>query len=586
MSQNLEVSKENIIDSSNNALVEKEIESSKASKFFSFKPLIFAMITLGLISIGAIIFVFSSMRIKNVENMKLQSFSVQDDQSQIKMVNFDITKKFDFTQSIPKIEAKYNEIGTNDDDTLETFCNYLNNTTKDLTDIDKVYYAYYWVGNNIAYDVGYFTSIPKDFFKKKATVCLGYALILKELLLCMNYNEDNIKTIPGIASVDEETTEDTINHYWNAVKIGKDWCLIDPTWSAGSVSGRYFKRYFNHNFLCPLPGDFVRSHLPHPNYKQFQLLDSPVDLQTFKEMLTVHKTFYELGFVGLGNDKKVQNICGEGKFVLKYNNPNRPYISVYLRKGSNYYSEWVMTKKITNGYEINFYINEEGTYTVQIYAGYAGQDLFERIIEFKINCDSTPVVKKYYPYFYSAYKEDDNIALKSPMDNYLEQGKKYTFEIETSSYNELYLRMGIGGISEPIIMEKQGNVFKGTDVFVHGNYVTISYLKNGYWSDLVEYSTTGELIEFPRTMRTTFIKKLESPLASSLKLGQTYLFKIICDATDYIVIFYNDQRYPLEKNGNVFTKELTVTGSLSDLDIYYAKDGQYLALMYYYKISE
>ena len=86
----------------------------------------------------------------------------------------------------------YNNIGSNDKSTLKHFCDYLSKKASNLKEEQKVYLAYYWIINNIKYDhaglaAGTDVINPDDVFPIRKTVCSGYSLMLKELLLAMNY---------------------------------------------------------------------------------------------------------------------------------------------------------------------------------------------------------------------------------------------------------------------------------------------------------------------------------------------------------------------------------------------------------------
>ena len=521
-------------------------------------------------------------------------------------INIDNTRNFDFDSIKSEIETLYNGIGTNDDSTLETFCNYLKGTSfTQLTDIKKVYFAYNWVAKNILYDYagyknGNTNCVPESFFNSRTTVCSGYSRLFRDLLKCMSYSEDNIKNIQGHSKglgfdVNKELSDNDVDHEWNSVKIGDNWCLIDTTWGAGSIVNEAFHQLYSEYYLCTPPQQFVRSHLPKQVESNYQYLADPIDISAFKNMAKTSNEFFEYGFIGLSNDKSIQNTCGEGKIFLKYNTapPSRLYLLVRIEKDTNEINNvkdnWNMEKRIPNGFEINFSINEAGNYNLRVSANNNGGDSYNGIVSFLIKCDCTPVQKKYYPKLTKYYDIDDNNKLISPMDNNLIQGQNYNFEIESSYYDQLYLLLGInGGNKEIIVMDKQGTKFTEDNVMIHGEYVKISYKNSGdqKYYPLVEYSTTGEMIQFPETSETSIKKKLESPLTHELKVNQTYNFKIICDGTSSIMFLYNGGLHEeFDKNGNVFTAQLLITNSISStLTIMYNTGGGSYESMYSFQV--
>ena len=251
-----------------------------------------------------------------------------------------------------------------------------------------------------------------------------------------------------------------------------------------------------------------------------------------------------------------------------------------------------MEKKIENGYNIIFYINEAGNYDLDIKANIDHSNSYIGIVNFKITCNSTPDEKKLFPKFTSDYKNDDNIELISPIDNELNQGQNYNFEI-ISNYNDLYLLLGTGTKLEYIVMEKDGTNFRENNVMIHGEFVQISYKNNddGIYYPLVEYTTKGENIDFPSTYITPFKKRLESPLKTKLIRGEEYNFKIICDTTYSIKIYFNSEWYPLNKNENIYTYTFTIPTtipggtSVSNLEVMYGPIELSYHSMYTYNIE-
>ena len=157
---------------------------------------------------------------------------------------------------------------------------------------------------------------------------------------------------------EKQITDEDTDHEWNAVKIGEKWCLIDTTWGAGSIVNDAFTKSYTVYYLCTPPAQFLRSHLPKQTEKQYQFIENPTDIPTFKNLASTTLYFFKYGFVGLANDQAVQNFCGDGKIILKYDTVSRPPLLLKIKKGSNEYNKWIMEEKISNGYDINFYINE------------------------------------------------------------------------------------------------------------------------------------------------------------------------------------------------------------------------------------
>ena len=348
----------------------------------------------------------------------------------------------------------YNNIGNNDKSTLNVFHEYLSQKSSNLKDEQKVYLAYYWITKNIIYDYDGLNNdnaviSPAEVFPKRKTVCSGYAILFKDLLLSMNYPESKILYISGYAKGAGYSPyiEPTSNHAWNAVEINGKWCLIDTTWDAP---------YDDEYYLCTPPKCFVRDHLPERN-NSLQFLKEPISLETFHGLIETYREKFCKNYLEIIEDKAIQNICGNGKIIIKYNEKFKDaetsldFVPYSLPLGVSYF-----INRINNGFEINLSVNKAGTFVYHL--------LFNSNMMGTINfqCNEEPIEKFYYPTIYSTYSESD-AQLISPMERYLIRGKKYNFEIRTNDFEKLTIIMG----REKIPMDKQGNIFK-KEIEIHG----------------------------------------------------------------------------------------------------------------------
>ena len=494
------------------------------------------------------------------------------------IINIDSSKLFNFNN----IDTIYNDISAYNTETFDQFCSYLSGKSTILNDYQKVYLIYQWVAKNIAYDYdSYKANIlpncePRNVYSSKLTVCSGYSRLFTELLKCLNFQAENIQNIIGHSKglgfdIEKELTDENTDHEWNAVKLEENWCLIDTTWGAGQIKNEVFQESYSEYYLCTPPKQFVRTHLPRTTQEQYQNLESPINTNTFKYMVKTTNYFFEYGFIGLANDKAIQNFCGGGKFILKYEG-ERPILSIKIKKNIEI-DYWIMQEKITNGYIIIFYINEEGNYNLEIGARKREESDYHSILNFQIKCSSTPNIKKYFPTFTQDYQLDDSIKLIFPINNELIQGEKYNFKIE-SSYEQLFLLIGNEGNFEFIEMNKEGNYFIENNVLIHGNKVKISHKidNTDNYMPLVEYITKGETINFPSSYLAPFKKRLENPLESNLRIGESYNFKIICDIDDeatYDIYLYDGSLISLNKEGNIYSKTINIKSGISQFNVIY-----------------
>ena len=512
--------------------------------------------------------------------------------------NINNERLFDFSSI--NINDKYNAIGNDISSSLDSFCTHLNGISSSLNNKEKIYLIYQWVTKNIKYDYAAYTSeavldcSPSNVLTTKKTVCSGYSRLFTELLKCLNYPSDNILNIIGHSkglgyNIETELTDDNTDHEWNAVKLEDEWCLIDTTWGAGSIENGAFKPSYTEYYLCTPPEQFVRTHLPKTTEEQYQFLENPINANTFKELAPTKNLFFEYGFISIENDKAIQNFCGDGQITLRYEGETRPLLLLKVEKDETEF-KWAMEEKISNGYNINFYINEVGTYNLDIKAKINRDESinYYGIVNFKIYCNSAPEIKRYYPKVTYDYKLDDSIKLVSPIDNELTRGETYNFKIESSNHDKLYLLLIKDDIKEIIVMDKEGILFIENNVMVHGENVKISYKSGNQYKPLVEYTTKGENIDFPSTSETPFKKRLERPLQSNLITGETYEIKIICDTTYTIKLFDNNNNYSdFTQEGNIYTKSITIETGISQYKAMYGpvdSEGHYYP-MYTFTVS-
>ena len=590
-------------DNNNNQEIDQNTSVQDSSKFLTFlksNPLLFGLIVFGVISVITLAIVLPIVLIKEDDKNS-------NDQIPSPQFNDDISFDFDSIKNDNKIILKYNAIISLRPSDLDSFCSVLNEQSSELDDLEKIYIIYKWVAENIDFDFDKFESNsitetysePENVYLNNIAVSSGYSKLFKKLLTCMNFPEENIKIIEGYSKeigydIEDDLIEGNINHHWNAVKIEGNLCLIDTTLGAGCKENSEPKEYTEF-YLCTPPRQLIRTHLPKIEQAEFQVLRNPINLATFKDLSLTTHYFFEYGFVSIEQDKAIQNICGEGKISLRYNSTTRPSLLLKIEKddNDNNYDNWIMDKKIENGYEINLNINEGGNYDFLINVKKT-EDVNYNIASFKIKCNSSPTTTQYFPEFTSDYKQLDDIQLISPLEEPLVQGKRYNFKIYYTNAEELYLTLGTGDAYEIIEMDKDGNYFFENDLLIHGDFVEICYKeeKNTYtsYNAFVRYTTSGETIDFPETYETPFKKRLESPLCSSLNMGSTYNFTIICDPSYNIGIYYENEIIFNNFNivGNIHTLILEIDdrfNDISNIDIMYKIEGSEPVQMYNFPIN-
>ena len=159
------------------------------------------------------------------------------------------------------------------------------------SDEDKVAAIYYWVAQNITFDIKkhfdekkkytynfkYKTQeekaekkdkvdkgIAEEVFKNKKAVAKEYSYLFKILCVKANVECDYIHgTLKnGIKDIGKKAGR--IDHYWNAVKLGGEWKLIDVTWGAGELyeDTELYVEGYNETYYLLEPELFYLNHYP------------------------------------------------------------------------------------------------------------------------------------------------------------------------------------------------------------------------------------------------------------------------------------------------------------------------------------
>lgn len=169
-------------------------------------------------------------------------------------------------------------------------------TSGKSTDSLKVRAIYEWVAKNIDYDVPLLQKMNRKSIEEfiqlqqsatvlssKKAVCMGYSILFKELCEASGISAE---FLAGYSKgLDPETGKlklSDVLHAWNAVKVNKNWYLVDLTWSAGHVDeaqGRFVKAFTEKYYLSDNK-KFVNDHLPFDPI--WQLSNQPLSVREFR----------------------------------------------------------------------------------------------------------------------------------------------------------------------------------------------------------------------------------------------------------------------------------------------------------------
>lgn len=231
------------------------------------------------------------------------------------LVFFLFSIQFISAQNYERVDS----IVSNYPDRFKSIENFADRIASDFTtDLDRTRATYYWISNHITYD---FKSLRKkektkkikyksktDYeskiyilnkkyaekaLKKNTAVCEGYAQLLKYTLTKLDIICVVVYGYAKVSVSEIGRKRNNSNHAWNAIKLDKQWRLIDATWSTGN--SLYNPKFFNFSdtyFLIP-PDKLILSHFPDD--KQWQLLDNKVSRINYFNFPIIYDAYHNSG---------------------------------------------------------------------------------------------------------------------------------------------------------------------------------------------------------------------------------------------------------------------------------------------------
>lgn len=175
-------------------------------------------------------------------------------------------------------------------DKFSSLDNFAEKINSDFTrDDEKARAIFTWIALNVEYDIGKYgvnerpvafsyrteaeklekqkqfkEDLAKRTLKTKKGVCQGYCALF--IAIAERTGLEAV-IIPGTSKSHIAHIGDgpgAKDHAWNAVKINGEWKLLDPTWGAGTVTGKplRFEYNFNDSYFFTSPDVFFLNHFP------------------------------------------------------------------------------------------------------------------------------------------------------------------------------------------------------------------------------------------------------------------------------------------------------------------------------------
>lgn len=272
--------------------------------------------------------------------------------------------------------------------------NLANQIKKDFSsDIDKARAAFFWLTQNIRYNLRELYNPSKrsyrfkysseeekakklqaikdqliaETFRNKTGVCEEYAQSFKKICDLLHLESEVIKGyVRNDAKEIGKIPIDT-NHAWNAVKINGNWLILDATWAAGHEYNGKWIREFNPYFFNMPAQKIFNTHYPEESiwvlrFGRMSLKDfylQPIYTNSFLALQT-ELIFPQEGIIALNPSENIE---------LKIKNLKPNSLVFYTIKGNKYAQKPLITIKrnistvsIENpkkNTELTLYINQE-----------------------------------------------------------------------------------------------------------------------------------------------------------------------------------------------------------------------------------
>jgi len=370
----------------------------------------------------------------------------------------------------------------------QAFKDLLKSKTVNLSDKEKSFIIFLWIGDNISYDLdSYFARrevdcSPKGVFKSGSSVCSGYSRLYKDFADYLNLEVECVPCYSKGAyySVGDKLT--STDHEYNVIKLNNKWYPIDSTWGAGHVEGKKYIKSYNEFYFLADPELLIKTHFPADD--KWQLTKKKYTLEEFLRWPNIKSTFYNFGFEKYFPEEGIIELKNKNiqEFIIYGNNINQKGAAckIYLLEGSTYVQQ--SNSNITNIFEdrivISSVFNKKGKYKVEIYGNNDRGNDYTIMLEYAVNVENNATKNLAFPAFYSG---KENINIIEPLYDNLKSGEKVKFKIE-SILDEIiifdeewhYLKRNEQGYFEleTVIKTKKG---KKVSIGQKTGFITVSY---------------------------------------------------------------------------------------------------------------
>lgn len=338
-------------------------------------------------------------------------------------------------------------------------------------DREKAYAIFYWITENIKYDVSGFRSgklgdlTPDGVIRRKSAVCSGYSALFADLAKKVGLEVEEISGKSKAYGYSERGLPADSDHAWNALKIDGKWYLLDATWAAGNVDSSFNRKQNDFYFMTP-PEQFIFDHFPdNPNW---QLLSDTLSEQEFIDLVEVEPAFFIYGLEL--NSHKQSTIKATEELVISLKAPKNTHFNSVLYDDDNRLEDFsfVQIENDVPIFRVSF--PKSGNYMLKIFANNASkQNSYDQVLKYNIIVNSLSAKPNQYPKAFPSLQQT-NARLIKPFNKKLDKGIEHNFEIKIPDVDEVAV---IEGGRFHYLEKMSGNLFSG-QVFINDDKVSIA----------------------------------------------------------------------------------------------------------------
>lgn len=294
--------------------------------------------------------------------------------------------------------------------------------------LDHVWMMFYWISQNITYDLDAKHVNAEEILRSGKTNCEGYASLVQ--ILCEQINI-NCSKIIGYAKDTHFHIHQTNflqpNHTWNAVELEHNqWYLLDAAWGSGYIDSKFeYKQVLQPYYFLTRPETMIYNHLPKES--RWQLLSKTISLKDYIYLPNLHAYYFlfDLTIVSPRCSHLVNFDSFESLAEILIQAPNDIQLSCSSKDDDHRSTCLTQFDSNRQLWQCLFAPYKSGFYTLVIYANrLPNLNYLFNTIELNVQISNRDFQqRKILPITYGKFLEA-KCQIYSPLDRYLKSGTK------------------------------------------------------------------------------------------------------------------------------------------------------------------